>query len=981
MSNPIIQTQHLEEYQDQPDNLRALIALAADGTGVNSISNNVGYWNATGTFTGIFTPAALANDPRMVASRDYGFFLDGVLADQFKWHVVNGRSKWGIAAPTVAPSIASTVPTATDTWQGSTEYTTLGLLVDSNNNIQQINSINADGTNGNPSPAHIGTTGVGSPNWNQTTGGTTSDNTITWTNRGPIGLWQPNHLYNNESAGVGSVANPSFIYDPATNSIYENANGGNRAGTSGATRPKFTGINGQFVADNGGDNGGPPATNGIAWFCISPANDVWLPSHAYTNVSHDERNTQITEPTNCKTAYDSVNNVFKQTIYMQRIGSNGTSAASYANPGWATQVGAFTSDKQILWQCQGTKTWAPMTQYNAFVGIGTAFGVVVDSISGTFQACLQGGTSGSGPAPTFNSNYGDQTADGTVTWVCLGPTVSWVASRKWFLGPSGFTVPNSAGSYGGATIADSNNNVQTVIASGESFTSAPTWSTSALGQTSDPGTPAITWLNLGAVSGTGGTAVTLTKGRQYFLVYTNTTSGGISDLGPVSGSSGPIAGGSVFLGNLQASADTQVDKKILLATADGGNQTTLFFVAILPNAQTTYVDNLSETLLNAGLVYQETQSDGTLHGVFRNQPPPNGSFPIKHRGRLWLLQNSFLFFSKSLNDVTTSTGTICGRYEECWPPSYQFDISEGAEIGRGLYSDGSILYIGTQRHIRRIQGYDTTNFTSPEIIFNEVGLMNQDVWQGIYINGTPVGTMWITPDFRCIKSDFNVYENVGLPIQSTLNTINPAAQNACWAAFVGIGAYNLYVLAIPTGTNTTPDTLCVYNIQTGRWFIWNTADKLRSGLYYMNLAGIPRFVINAQDGSIYLFDPAMVMDRQTGADKVGITSTIRTSFNDLTDATMRKAMNEVEVATTQPNLAVTVEGASSAATFATPNVVVAGAVPIVNFLGDKKVYLCGLTSTDRFYRVTFSDTSTINSSVDDEILSYYSLEAVPLHRI
>jgi hypothetical protein len=454
----------------------------------------------------------------------------------------------------------------------------------------------------------------------------------------------------------------------------------------------------------------------------------------------------------------------------------------------------------------------------------------------------------------------------------------------------------------------------------------------------------------------------------------------MSDVSPVSVSTGVLTNGQVFLGTLAVSSDPQVTMKTLLATADGGDQTTLYFVAELPNATTTYIDVTSETLLLANPVYQETDTTGTPHGVFDNDLPPNGKYPLKYRGRLYMLVGSFLFYSKALVDLTTSSGLIAGRYEEAWPANFQTDISEGAEIGRGLFTDGYVLYIGTQRHIRRITGDGPANFTSPEVIFNEVGINNQDVWQAIFSEGTPAGSMWLTPDFRVIRSDFNTYQNVGQPIQTTLNTINVAASNTCWASYVGQNGYDFYVLAIPTGTNTEPDTLCVYNIPTATWYIWTPADLLRCSLYYLNLNGQPRFVVNANDGSIYLFDPTVSLDRATGSDRVGITSTIRTVFSDMTDAELRKALNELEVGTTQTNMNITVEGATSIQDFNSPNQVVVNGKLVQSFFGPQKLFLLGYQSDDRFYRVTFSDTSVATSTPNDEILGYYSLEAVPLHR-
>lgn len=1057
MANPTIKAQHLVEYQNLADEIRALIALAADGTGIASITNNVGYWNAAGVFIPIFAPSIGASDPRMVASRDYGYFVDGVAIDEKKWHLDNGLSKWGIDAPADAPSVSATSGSS-QAWVASTVFSTMGLLTDQNSNIQQLISTNANNTNPvatestpHPAPNPTGLSGVGTPPWTQVSGGTTTDGPITWTNRGPIGLWQPSHLYKN-IAHNGTTTNPAAIYDPDTDSVYVNTNFSLSDGTSGATRPAFTGINGQFIADNGGDNG-----TGVGWFCVKPLS-TWQNSHAYlafAQQTHNGTNQLVSEPSTALTAFDTLTQTFTSTIYLQSCGNTATSSASFGTTAFSDVVGGKTSDNQLLWLSMGSKTWIADTAYTQWVGNGRTFSVVQDP-NGNYQVAMVSGTSGNSQ-PTWQLGYGDQTTDGSLlVWVNVGPHFSWAASTSWFMGPNGWSVPTSAGNFTGATVLDSNGDLETIISTGKSGSVQPTWQAAGL-YTSDGGTPFVLtqvavsgttttytgtitggaanafaghtfliagfvnvgnnsliqitastattlvcvtgpqtnethaataagsdtssaiWFNLG-LAPTGGGDISLSKGREYFLIFWNSTTGNFSTLSPVSVSTGLLTNGQVFLGNLDVSNDPQVDQKIILATADGGDQTTLYFLVALPNATRTFVDTVPELTLLAQNIYQETDISGIEHGVADNDPPPNGSFPIKYRGRLYLLVGSFLFFSKSLAELTTSTGLIAGRYEEDWPADYQMDISEGAEIGRGLFTDGFSLYIGTQRHIRRITGDGPTNFTSPEIIFNEVGINNQDVWQSIFLEGTPAGSMWLTPDFRVIRSDFQTYKNVGTEIQTTLNSINTSASNACWASYVGIDGYNFYVLAVPTGVNTQPDTFCVYNISTGRWFIWTLADLTRCGLFYLNLAGIPRFIVNANDGSIYGFDTSVSLDRATGVDRVGITSVIKTVFTDMNDATMRKALNEVEIATTQENMRVTVDGASSIEDFNNPNVVIANGTLTENFLGELKLYLAGLPSHDRFYRLTVTDTSNSQSTADDEILSYYSFEAIPLHR-
>jgi hypothetical protein len=473
--------------------------------------------------------------------------------------------------------------------------------------------------------------------------------------------------------------------------------------------------------------------------------------------------------------------------------------------------------------------------------------------------------------------------------------------------------------------------------------------------------------------------ITLQSGRNYFVVFENSITGHLSSPSPVSTSTGAVFGGAIPIVDIPVSADPQVDKKILLATADGGDQTTLFFVAEIPNATTTFQDNTAEVDLLSNNTYASVDADGTEHGVFDNDPPPNGSFPTKHRGRIYLLKGSTLFFSKAIADLTTSTGIIAGKYEEAWPADFTMDISEGAELGNSLLSDGTVIYIGTKRHVRRLLGSGPDDFQPIEIVHGEVGVNSQDIWQFIYLEGVPVGAMWMTPDQRVIRSDFNTYNNVGITIQNTLNTINTSALQSAWAAFVGIGAYNFYVLAIPTGVNTIPNTLCVYDIARNRWFIWTPTDTIRCALYYMNLTGIPRWIFNTGTAKIYTFNPASVRDRENNTPQT-FTTTLQTSWLDMSDTMLFKALNELEIGTDDTAMTLTVEGATTSKDFETPTTVITNAPLTSNFVGSFKVFLGGLQTKYRYYRFTFTSQIGLASTVQDILMDYLSAEVIPFHR-
>jgi hypothetical protein len=368
-------------------------------------------------------------------------------------------------------------------------------------------------------------------------------------------------------------------------------------------------------------------------------------------------------------------------------------------------------------------------------------------------------------------------------------------------------------------------------------------------------------------------------------------------------------------------------------------------------------DNTTELELLTHNIYLETDEFGVEFGCAENDPPPNGDFPTKHRGRLYMAVGDLLYFSKSIDELATSTGVIAGRWEEAWPGDYFVDISEGAETVRGLLSDGQTLYIGTERRILRLFGEGPSNFSKPEVAFNDVGILNQDVWKAVFREGAPVGVMWLTPDLRLMLSDMNTYHNVGEPVQDILDSVNLTHASKAWATYVSVGEFNFYVLALPTAANTEPDTLVVYDLRGNRFVVWRPTDKLTAGLYNLNASGNARFLVGANTGKVYRFDPAGVQDRLDDT-PVSFTATLRTSFQHFGNPMARKRLNWLQALTGDSGLLVTIAGASTAAEFASPVAVVTDAALVASPLGDLQVPLAGSISKDRSYRFQFKSTGT-----------------------
>jgi len=467
--------------------------------------------------------------------------------------------------------------------------------------------------------------------------------------------------------------------------------------------------------------------------------------------------------------------------------------------------------------------------------------------------------------------------------------------------------------------------------------------------------------------------VTLTIGRVYYYAFKNSKTGHYSDLSIASNSTGAQTSKQFTLTLPQPSGDSQIDTIVIMATADGGDPSILYQVAEVPSGTVSYTDNTPETTLNLNQQLVYTDANHNTFGLALNTPPPAGTLCVKHKGRLWMALGQYVYFSKSISDLTLPNGFIAGIYEEAWPQSNFFDISQGSETVNALFSDGTTLYIGTQYHIRRLLGDDPTNFQEPEILHPQAGVLNQEVVQLVYIEGTPLGAMWLTPDNRVLASDFNTVGDVGHPIQDILNNINATGALNSWATFASFGPYDVYILAVPTGTNTgSPDTLCVYDVRGRRWYVWtSTYGFYSAGLFNVPASGVPQWLV-----AWAKFQNVLKFDFTNATVEPNFSSTAQTSWMHLGSPTYRKLLDEIEVIGDTANTTVTVEGASTQADFATPHTVANALTPVTGPFGQSKVYLATATTKDRYYRFTFADSGT-----GPVVLNGFNIRAVPFNTL
>lgn len=645
------------------------------------------------------------------AGQSYFVAVGGVLyvgdgVDTWKYTPGNPNGtvwNFGVVGPTQPPTLVVTESgSAATQWQAATEFSTMGLIVDSTGNVEQILNLTT-GT-------QFGTSGAGQPTWNQTTTGTTTDNTATWENLGRVVQWTPNTFYENQSAP--NAAAPCAVYDSVTGCVFTNFRPGNASGTSGNSRPNFPNTVGAGIRNDGSCD----------WYCRGNINinggiGTWQPGATVNG------GTFILEPIGPPAAAGDPWPT--QAIYIQRCSVAGTTSTSNAAPAWSATLGAIgvvTNDNEINWISLGSATWNAGTTYFAWSGQASTFSAVEDS-NGSLWVCIVGGTSqgstpfvaplvwqsshayvlnqttidsnsntqqvttagtSGGSAPSWNTAKGGTTSDGGVTWtnlgsaygtvvkestgvqwVNVGQSASWIASQIYNRPTAGWNPPGPSDPFGGSVINDGTD-IEFDVQTGVSGSSAPAWNTSPGGETIDN---TAVWHNNGPFLQN---SFSWSSGFQYAYSFAsrlandefNTTpppeqanplgpptgsqTGEVSTASPLAIISTGNAGAVITIGGV-GSVDPAIDTIIIWRTADGGD--TLFFLTEINNPapvngtpgtwsiQDYMPDNATTTL--PGLdTFEEAPIDE------ENNPPPSNFLPMVYNfQRIWGAVGDTVLFS------------------------------------------------------------------------------------------------------------------------------------------------------------------------------------------------------------------------------------------------------------------------------------------------------------------------------------------------
>lgn len=503
----------------------------------------------------------------------------------------------------------------------------------------------------------------------------------------------------------------------------------------------------------------------------------------------------------------------------------------------------------------------------------------------------------------------------------------------------------------------------------------------------------------------GGGLITLQVGRQYAFAFQNSKTGHTSDVTfatPLAttpnandlNNGNPVG---VFLVNTitipTTLPDPQIDTVVIMATADGQDQEHLYQVQIVPLSAFTvsggsqsylFVDQLpdsytdtittGDTLLSENL-WVDLDSSGNTVGLINNEPAiASVNKPVGHQGRLFVTDGKTVFFSKSLAEVTTSTGLITSKWEEAWPANNRLDIGFDNEVIVGLLSDTTFLYIGTTQNIYRLSGTDGDSFDL-QCIFRNVGLQSQDCWTVVYKEDLPAGYLWITPDSKVIFSDFNNYEDIGNPIYpiiqgATVIGIQPWVHGPYPMAFVRLSNNQVFVL----------------NLSSNGWFSWeftipNATLATGAMLTYVKSTGLANLWLSLSGSTPLILgylDPTKLTDDFPSA-STGIGWAVQTGWQDLGDTTNVKVINEVESWSSDVGPEVVVYSKSGSSLTPVSNAKASVLGPIAILRDSYKAYFAGVPTGGKFFSFSFGVTSgSTNSSPN--VLDQFVVEHFPFGR-
>ena len=201
-------------------------------------------------------------------------------------------------------------------------------------------------------------------------------------------------------------------------------------------------------------------------------------------------------------------------------------------------------------------------------------------------------------------------------------------------------------------------------------------------------TTTLVWTNYGPIG------LTALIGFSYYYAFVNSETGHVSNVSPLSASTGPIAGRAVTItgAGMQItpsgpySQDPQVDQIEIFRNDDGGGF--WYLLATIPNPGTTtspgtwsYTDTTPSTDLN-------TSIDAPI-GLLNSLPPAGMTNFEYFAGRMWGSVANILYYNTAQDNATLLGVTENGVPSESWIPDNYIPFN--ATIVRSLAVGGGLL--------------------------------------------------------------------------------------------------------------------------------------------------------------------------------------------------------------------------------------------------------------------------------------------------
>jgi hypothetical protein len=801
-------------------------------TGPNTISTNWTKFQITATFKSTSNTIYVSiNSPSTTSPAlvIYGAQLEvggPATTTQITTTKPQGMWLWGITAPTSAPTVVPTTATVATAWAPSTHYATAIYALTAVSSVTPGTSTTYAGTFPN-SASNVGyllIQGFGNPFNNgtfqvisATTTHVTVANTIGVVESMQTATATPTVYLTSVMAATGTATYFGTIYGGGGNywagyaiTIQGFANYGNN-GTfyiTSSTGVSITVINtnpttetptstptgfilGQAVTDSNGDlevaiASGTSGTTAPKWSTTiggttpDGTNQVLFPNGNNQAVGNSASSASVTVafPTN-PTMGDTL---------LAFVASNGVPGASHSitdsNSGdtWneiaLEYSGPFGISMWICYSCAGGATSITATQSGS--GVGIWLGIIevssmasVDAFYENYAASIPAGTVTfqTGLVATATTHdfllsfilavAGNQNQNTTVT---LPANMQSLISANATSVPEGYMFEDIAWEY--LTTAQSINPQWTVkFAAGGSRCVGIT---AALVANS---TTTLIWQNYGAIG------LSATIGFQYYYAFMNSYTGHLSNVSPISSSTGVITGVSVKLTGVGMqvtpgpsntnfssalySQDPQVDTIVIFRNTDGGAY--FYQLAQIPNPGNVFAANVWN--------YTDTTPSAQLNtSIFApisdlNSLPPAGLVNMEYfEGRMWGSVANYLYYNTANDNAALVNVTQNGVPAESWDPDNYIPFN--APIVRSLaVGNGLMVFTTTDTWMVSGQNLLTGGFNQQKVFANH-GLRS---YNAVSLDGNMIYMYTSDREMLQISPNSGVIE-IGYPIGDTLET-------------------------------------------------------------------------------------------------------------------------------------------------------------------------------------------------------------------